>query len=239
MKTMSQPVIGITLDSEESGEYSAFPYYVLRENYCRAIRQAGGIPLLLPHEAELAEAYIARIDGLVVTGGNFDVDPSYYGAGNRHATVVTKDRRTAFELALMEGALARRMPLLGICGGEQLLNVVLGGTLIQHIPDSIENALQHEQKNPKNEVSHTVSIPEGTLLHRIVGSSQMQVNSTHHQAVDKVAPVMRVNAVAPDGVIEGIEHSEHPFCIGLQWHPEYEITAEDSAIFTHFIRAAI
>ncbi len=235
---MAQPVIGITLDSEESGAYSAFPYYILRENYCHAISRAGGIPLLLPQEVALAGHYAGLIEGLVVTGGNFDIDPATYGDGERHSTVITKDRRTAFEWALTEHALASHMPILGICGGEQLLNVILGGTLIQHIPDAVPGALEHEQKNPKNETSHSISITPGTLYHRIVGVSQMQVNSTHHQAVGKVAPGCVVNAIAPDGVIEGIEYSEHPFCIGLQWHPEYEITPEDSALFTHFVQAA-
>jgi putative glutamine amidotransferase len=235
---MSQPVIGITLDSEESGTYSAFPYYILRENYCHAISRAGGIPLLLPQEVALAGHYATLIQGLVITGGNFDIDPSHYGGANRHATVITKDRRTAFELALTEKALASNLPILGICGGQQLLNVILGGTLIQHIPDTVPNALEHEQKNPKNETSHRVSVTPGTLFHKIVGVSSLEVNSTHHQAVDQVAPSCRVNAIAPDGVIEGIEHSTHPFCIGLQWHPEYEITTSDSALFNHFIQAA-
>src|SRR5271165_6001918 len=130
---MAQPVIGLTLDHEPPGGYSKFPWYAIRENYCNAVRRAGGLPILLPHDPDAAAAYLDRIDGLVVTGGGFDVDPALFGAATRHPSVTTKDRRTAFEFAATKGALAGGMPVLGICGGQQLLNVVLGGTLIQHI----------------------------------------------------------------------------------------------------------
>ena len=142
---MSQPVIGVTLDSEEPGGYSKLPWYALRQNYCEAVARAGGLPILLPHEPAQAEAYLERIDGLVVTGGAFDVDPALFGAATRHATVKLKTKRTAFEIEIAKGALARNMPVLGICGGQQLLNVVLGGTLIQHIPDEVSGALAHER----------------------------------------------------------------------------------------------
>ena len=105
--------------------------------------------MALPHDAALAGDYLDRIDALVVTGGAFDVDPALYGAGDRHATVTLKEGRTAAELALTRGALQRDMPVLGICGGQQLLAVALGGTLIQHIPDAIPDALAHEQPNPR------------------------------------------------------------------------------------------
>lgn len=235
---MTQPIIGITLDYEAVGGYSPMPYYALRENYCQAVSKAGGIPLLLPHEVEKAAHYLKLIDGLIIPGGNFDIDPSHYGVDFRHQTVITKDRRTLFELAITKMALAENMPILGICGGQQLLNVILGGSLIQHIPDSINNALEHEQATPKTETSHPVAITPGSLLHKIVQQPKLEVNSSHHQAVDKVAPKVIVNALAPDGVIEGIEYTEHRFCLGLQWHPEYEITAGDSAIFHHFIQAS-
>ncbi len=235
---MSRPLIGITLDSEQPGGYSKFPWYAVRENYCGAVAAAGGLPLPLPHEPELAENYLDRIDGLIVTGGAFDVDPALFGDTSRHATVVTKDRRTAFELAVTRGAIDRDMPVLGICGGEQLLNVVLGGTLIQHIPDAVENALAHEQPNPRNEPGHDVAVTPGTLLARITGAATMSVNSAHHQAVRAVGENVVVNAVAPDGVIEGIELPGRQFCLGVQWHPEFSIDPGDALIFESFIEAA-
>ena len=143
---MAQPVIGLTLDHEPPGGYSSFPWYAIRENYCNAVRRAGGLPILLPHDPEAASAYLERIDGLIVTGGGFDVDPLLFGEATRHPTVKTKDRRTAFELAAAKSALAQNMPVLGICGGQQLLNVALGGTLIQHIPDEIPDCLPHRDR---------------------------------------------------------------------------------------------
>jgi len=235
---MAHPVIGVTLDSEPPGGYSKFPWYALRENYSASITRAGGLPVLLPHEPEQAERYLAIIDALVVTGGAFDVDPSLFGAASKHPSVKTKDRRTAFERAITEGALARDMPVLGICGGQQLLNVVLGGTLIQHIPDEVPGALEHEQKNPRNEAGHTVALAPASLLSRITGAVEMAINSAHHQAVRTVGAGVLVNAIAPDGVIEGIEAPGRRFCLGVQWHPEFAIDPGDEKIFAALIAAA-
>jgi putative glutamine amidotransferase len=214
------------------------PWYALRQNYCDAVARAGGLPVPLPHEPDLAGEYLARLDGLLITGGAFDVDPSLFGASTRHATVKTKDRRTAFEYAITRGAIDADKPVLGICGGQQLMNVVLGGTLIQHIPDEIKNPLPHEQPNPRTEAGHAVKIVAGTLLHRVVKELELPVNSAHHQAVKDVGKGIVVNAVAPDGVIEGIEDPRRRFVIGVEWHPEYSISPGDDRLFDAFIRAA-
>jgi putative glutamine amidotransferase len=232
-----RPIIGVTLDSEQPGGYSKYPWYALRQNYADAIVAAGGLPVALPHDAALAADYLDRIDALVVTGGAFDVDPALYGDGDRHATVTLKEGRTAAELALTQGALARDLPVLGICGGEQLLAVALGGTLVQHIPDSVADALEHEQPNPRHEPGHPVAVVPGTLLHRIVGALEMQVNSAHHQAVRAPGPHAVVNATAPDAVIEGLEDARYRFCLGVQWHPEFFIDLGDRRIFDAFIAA--
>ena len=184
-----------------------------------------------------AEPYLETIRGLVIAGGDFDVDPALFGATERHEKVRTKDARTAFELAITRAALARDMPVLGICGGQQLLHVALGGTLIQHIPDAIEGALEHEQPNSRTEAGHELTVEEGTLLHRIVGVATMAVNSAHHQAAADAPPGVVVNARAPDGVIEGIEAPSRHFCLGVQWHPEYAISEGDGRIFAAFIKA--
>jgi len=235
---MTQPFIGLTLDSEPPGGYSQLPWYALRQNYCAAVVRAGGLPILLPHEPDQAAAYLAHLDGLVVTGGAFDVDPALFGADSRHPTVHTKDRRTGFELAITRLAIAADKPVLGICGGQQLMNVALGGTLIQHIPDEVPAALAHEQKNPRNEPCHVVRLAEGTRLREIAGRDEVPVNSTHHQAVKAPAPGMTVDAVAPDGIIEGIEDPRRRFCIGVQWHPEYAISDADLRLFAAFVDAA-
>jgi putative glutamine amidotransferase len=234
----SRPRIGLTLDAEPPGGYSKLPWYAIRENYCSAIARAGGLPIALPHEVELAGAYLELLDGLVVTGGAFDLDPALYGAADRHPTVTTKDRRTGFELELTRAALARDLPILGICGGQQLLNVALGGDLIQHIPDAVPGCLAHEQPNPRTEPGHVVEVLEGTRLHALGGGGgRLEVNSAHHQAAGRVGPGVVVSGRAPDGVIEAIEAPARRFCIGVQWHPEYGISAADDALFDALIEA--
>ena len=234
------PIIGFTLDYEEGSTsgYSKYPWYALRDNYTASVARHGGAPIALPHEVEQVETYLDMLSGLVITGGNFDVPPALYGDHAVHEKVTTKPRRSAFEWAITEGALKRNMPILGICGGEQLLNVILGGTLIQHIPDSVPNAFAHEQPNPRHEPGHEVAIIANTLLYKIVGSATLAVNSAHHQAVGIAAPGAVVNARAADGVIEGIEYPAHPFCLGVQWHPEFSITKADEKIFAAFVAAA-
>jgi putative glutamine amidotransferase len=233
----AQPKIGLTLDAEPPGGYSQLPWYAIRANYCEAIVRAGGLPVALPHEVELADAYLEVLDGLIVTGGAFDLDPSHYGVSERHVTVRTKDRRTAFELAITKAALRRDRPLLGICGGQQLLNVVLGGDLIQHIPDAVPGCLAHEQPNPRTEPGHSVEVLAGSRLHEIGGALRLEVNSAHHQSAGAVGPGVVVSGRAPDGVIEAIEMPERHFCIGVQWHPEYRISAADDALFAALIEA--
>ncbi|MDA8247544.1 MAG: gamma-glutamyl-gamma-aminobutyrate hydrolase family protein [Rhodospirillales bacterium] len=233
----SRPVIGVTLDAEPPGGYSKYPWYALRTNYADALAAAGALPVALPHLPALAADLLDRIDALVITGGAFDVDPALYGDGARHATVTLKEGRTAAELALLQGALDRDLPVLGICGGEQLLAVALGGTLIQHIADTVPDALAHEQPNPRHQPGHGVAIAPGTRLARIVGTATMQVNSAHHQAVRDAGPAAVVNATAPDGVIEGIESPRHRFCLGVQWHPEFLIDPGDARILAALVAA--
>ena len=238
MSPAQAPIIGFTLDYEEGGGYSKYPWYAIRDNYCASVARHGGAPLALPHEVAFVDTYLDLIDGLIVTGGNFDVPPEMYGDQSVHAKVTTKPRRSAFEWAITKGAIVRNIPILGICGGQQLLNVILGGTLIQHIPDTIKQPLAHEQPNPRHEPGHEVAILANTKLYEIIKAPTASVNSAHHQAVATVAPGVTINARAPDGVIEGIEYQAHPFCLGVQWHPEFEITKADAAIFTAFLQAA-
>lgn len=237
---MMTPLIGFTLDYETgapTGQYSKFPWYALRDNYTASVAAAGAAPIGLPHEISAIPRYLELLDGLVITGGNFDVPPQMYGEEVKSERVETKPRRTEFEWAITKGCIERGIPVFGICGGQQLLNVILGGTLIQHIPDTVPDALAHEQPNPRTEPGHKVAIVAGTLLHSIVGADALSVNSAHHQAVGTPAPGAIVNATAPDGVVEGIEWPDHPFCLGVQWHPEYHVTPADTALFKAFVTA--
>ena len=233
-----RPLIGITLDCEHAGGYANLPWYALRQNYCDVVADGGGIPVLLPYTTYAAETYVTRLDGLLISGGDFDIDPSWFGNDQKHDTVKTKDRRTHFEFAITEASLTNNIPVLGICGGQQLLNVVLGGTLIQHIPDTVVDALAHEQPNPRDESGHSVTVMADTLLHQIVGRSELAVNSAHHQAAQDVGDGVVINALAPDGVVEGIEDPRQHFCLGVQWHPEYLVSAGDRSILNAFVDAS-
>jgi putative glutamine amidotransferase len=235
-----RPLIGISLDIESNNpSYSQHPWYALRQNYSHALVQAGATTLALPHDTTAVDQYLDILSGIVITGGAFDVDPQLYGAQPRQGLLRLKPERTAFEMALLQGALDRKMPLLGICGGEQLLAVVLGGTLVQHIPDEIPKALEHLQDYDAARTSHAIQIVEGTLLHRLTQTPEMPVNSRHHQAVKDVPEPLTISATAPDGVVEAIElpTSVHPFCLGVQWHPEFQATGYDTKILQGFVAA--
>lgn len=235
---MTQPLIGITLDHRLHGEYSSYPWYALRQNYCDAVLKAGGIPLVIPYSSDHISAYLNRIDGLLMPGGMFDVDPCHYGQEIRHEKVAVNEVRDSFDILVLKEALRRRTPFLGICAGQQMLNVVLGGTLYQHIADDVLDALAHEQTIAPHLPSHPIMIKKGTRLYDISQSTFASVNSTHHQAVHVLGQDLTASAHAPDGVIEAIEITGHPFCLGVEWHPEYQHTTLDQNLFHHFIKAA-
>jgi putative glutamine amidotransferase len=233
------PIVGVTLDLQKPGEYSKFPWYALRQHYATAITTCGGHTIVLPYDISAIPAFIDLMDGLVLTGGDFDIDPQYYGEEDVHPKTSPNLERTHFELALVRAALERDMPILGICGGQQLIHVALGGALVQHIPDTYTTDIAHEQPTPRDQVSHVVDAVPGTKLHAIIQSPQWHVNSAHHQSVQEppFGSAIVVNARAPDGVIEGIESSRHRFCVGVQWHPEFLITVEDRKLFDAFLGA--
>lgn len=217
-----RPNIGITPDVSTPTEESPHPRYELKVAYADAVFRAGGLPMVLPYtdEAQIIDNYLDRISGLVVTGGAFDIPPEAYGETARDGLGPLKRTRTAFETELLKGALKRNLPVLGICGGMQLLHVVLGGTLFQDIRTECQQAREHEQKHDRTQPQHPVDVKDGTHLAELTGRGQLMVNSTHHQAARKLGEHVVVSAVAPDGVIEGIEAKNHPFAIGVQWHPE-------------------
>ena len=241
---MKKPTIGITLDYRKQGDFSCYPWYAVTEIYIKAVYHAGGIPVLLaPHPGEdLVKNYLSSVQGLIITGGNYDIDPALYGCEDTYPGNKIDPIRTKFEWMMIEQALDKDLPLLGICGGHQLLNVVLGGTLIQHIPDSIEHALVHESNMvhplgmPREKAAHSIKISENTLLHKIVKTESLEVNSAHHQAIHKLGKTVVVNAEAPDGVIEGIEVPGVRFCLGVEWHPEFHVNEGDAKIFEHLIK---
>jgi gamma-glutamyl-gamma-aminobutyrate hydrolase PuuD len=229
------PLIGITADlssrdSRPSKLHKEATLF-LSQRYCRAVEVAGGLPLLLPPILSKASAkrLLQRLDGLLISGGNFDIHPSYYGEKPVPALGELKPERTEFELELVNVALARDLPLLGICGGAQAINVALGGSLYQDIATQFPNPAKHQMSHKKTTGGHAISINPGTRLHRILRRTRLEVNTTHHQAVKRPGRGLIVNATAGDGVIEGIESSRQSFVLGVQWHPErYEAMAPDT-----------
>jgi putative glutamine amidotransferase len=210
---VSRARIAIPLDVSVSGRYEQ------PRAYADAVRDAGGLPLPVPcGDPSLAAEYLALCDGLLVAGGDFDIPPERYGEVRRPGCGPSRPGRTAFEEAMATGALAAGMPVLGVCGGMQLLAVVRGGALHQHLPDDL--GVSHEQPPPKDVPSHAVAVEPGSLLARLVGLQSLQVNSTHHQAVSRPGTGVTVTGRAPDGVVEAIELDGHPFALGVQWHPE-------------------
>jgi putative glutamine amidotransferase len=193
--------------------------------------------LLLPYAEELVGSYLDLCHGLLVAGGDFDPDPALYGA-TPHPTVKLKPLRTQFELALLRQALERRMPVLGICGGMQLLNVVRGGSLVQDIPSCRPGALEHRSLGRVPFPAHPVRLDPGSALARMVGSTALVVNTSHHQAVDRLGEGLVACAWSEDQMVEAIEDPAYPFCMGTQWHPEYRQTPQEDALMQAFLEAA-
>ena len=237
-----KPIIGITLDSaidSEKNKYSAFPWYALRKNYVDCVTLAGGIPVLLPHDLKALDEVVSIIDALIVPGGDEDINPRFYSEEIISSKVKTNDVRAEFEIELVRRVLEQDIPFLGICNGMQILNVVCGGSLIQHIPDYHKSDINHEQSAPKHIPSHPINIMQGTKLANIAkGSLKAEVNSTHHQAVKDLGRGLTVSATAPDGIIEAIESLNHRFAIGVEWHPEYLNSELDLNLFKKLVETA-
>jgi putative glutamine amidotransferase len=219
------PVIGITADlsaAPPGTKSKSETTVLLPSRYYRAIELAGGLPVILAPIAINARLrqLVASLDGLLISGGDFDIHPSFYGEKPIEGLGNIKHERTQFELELTQWALTRDLPTLGICGGAQAINVALGGSLYQDIATQKPNAGEHQQGAKKETGGHRVRIRTGTRLDQIVRRRTLEVNTTHHQAVKTLGKGLVVNATAEDGVIEGIESSNHSFVIGLQWHPE-------------------
>ncbi|MBM4043027.1 MAG: gamma-glutamyl-gamma-aminobutyrate hydrolase family protein [Planctomycetes bacterium] len=207
-------------------------------NYAASVLDAGGLPLLFPPVEESSVADLLDIvDGLVLTGGR-DYDPAVYGEPRHPATELLDPRRAAFDVALARAALARGLPILGICGGAQLVNIALGGTLIQHVPDAFGTAINHTW-GAGAEPFHEVDIEADSRLAAIIGAGRLRVNSSHHQAVGRLGNGLRIVARAPDGVVEAIEGTGNCFLLGVQWHPERMPSRPDQmALFSALVRAA-
>ena len=233
---MKKPIIGITLDSEKPGGYSKFDWYAIRKNYLETVEKMGGIAFPLSHNLNYVKPYANIIDGLIITGGNFSISPKLYGEKTTKFSKNQKINRTNFEYNICKESLKKNIPIIGICGGEQLINVFFGGTLIQHIPTYHYKTSNHEQKKPRNKTSHSVIINKSSKLFKIIKKSYINVNSAHYQSVNVPGKNVIISGVASDGVVESIENNNYKWCIGVQWHPEFLITKSDKLLFKNFIK---
>lgn len=212
-------------------------------DYLESVRRAGGEPIEIPVGSEPPEQVLARVGGLMLTGGG-DVDPSLYGEAPHTTFQAAEPGRDQAEIDLVRAAVAAGVPVLAICRGMQVLNVALGGTLVQDIPSQVTGALSHSVPEPRHHVAHEVWVSKGSRLSTLLqehmeDGETCHVNSRHHQSVGTVAPGFEVTATSPDGVIEAIERPGDPFCVAVQWHPEnFWRTGEFRELFEGFVAAA-
>lgn len=212
-------------------------------DYLESVRRAGGDPVEVRPGSEEPDAILRRVHGVLLSGGG-DVDPARYGQAPHPTYQPAEPGRDDFEIALARLAVQRGIPVLAICRGMQVLNVALGGTLVQDIPSQIHGALNHSVPEPSHAIAHDVWVTKGSRLAALIqdhleDEETCRVNSRHHQAVDRPAPGFDVTATSPDGVVEGMELTGDQFCVAVQWHPEnFWRTGEFRSLFEGFIRAA-
>tara|TARA_Y100000588_G_C14253928_1_gene924619 strand:+ start:1797 stop:2558 length:762 start_codon:yes stop_codon:yes gene_type:complete len=246
---MQKPKIGISCDLSKR----TFPEnpkerdrHVLMDAYILSIIKSGGLPFLLPSvtEVNLTSHFIRNLDGILVSGGAHDIDPSNYDE-DRHAKCAPPNiKRENFEICLIKKAMELDMPILGICGGMQAINVAAGGTLYQDIQSFFDNPLQHQPDEESTYSFHNIEI-ESSKLEELFSSSSELVNSNHHQSLKEVPESFHINAFSVDGVIEGIESKENSYILGVQWHPEslFSYMEEDfphsKKLFSSFIESSL
>ncbi len=206
--------------------------------YADAVARTGATPVLLPPvPPSHIEPLVGRLDALVISGGAFDVPPAYYHEPTRPLCGPQNDERSRFERALIQAGLAVALPMLGVCGGMQILNVTLGGGLFQDLSERPGSG-EHQQPHDKRQPQHPLRLAPGSRLAQIAGRTNLMANSTHHQAVRTLGTGLQVSATAPDGVIEAIEAPGPNFVLGVQWHPESLELQEHQAIYQALTKAA-
>ncbi|MDD2619833.1 MAG: gamma-glutamyl-gamma-aminobutyrate hydrolase family protein [Syntrophomonadaceae bacterium] len=226
-----QPIIGITANYSSSEKT-----YCLREAYALAVQKAGGTAIILPpiENEEIIKDYLTVCNGFILSGGG-DIDPVYWGQLPQYGLLEINPLRDCFELLLTREILEHKLAVLGICRGCQLLNVSMGGSLVQ----DINSNLNHEQKAPRDYAFHDIFIDRKSYLANILHNESIRVNSFHHQAIDEVGFKMRAVAYAPDGTVEAIESQETSFALGVQWHPEWLSDEHSDQLFRALVEAAV
>ena len=247
---MNRPVIGVPTQNLQSigGVPAEIPAsWVMSQRYVRALTAAGALPWMIPlvsEDADTLRGIYEQLDGIFLPGGA-DIDPGSYGE-DRHPRCDTSDPpRDAVELALVRWAMADRKPVLGVCRGLQLVNLAAGGTLYQDLAEQMPGSIKHDYfpfagRYPRDYLAHEVRVAESTRLADIFGAGVLKVNSMHHQGVRRLGDRLTVSAVAPDGLVEGIESADGSYLVGVQWHPEVLIDNSPATrrLFASFIDAA-
>ncbi len=237
---MSMPLIGLTTYNSEN-KYS-HPIVALMHQYIVAVREAGGVPILIPSgvENKSIKTFLERMDGILLTGGG-DIAIDRFD-GEPHVRVEGVDKeRDMIEFALLQAAVKSGKPFLGICRGFQVVNVALGGTLYTHIEDQLPGAIKHDYDSDSQRqfLAHAIRLENRSILAGILRESELMVNSLHHQGVKDLATTLEPAAYAPDGLVEGLELPGHPFGLAVQWHPEWLMNQQATRrLFTAFIKAA-
>jgi putative glutamine amidotransferase len=234
---MEKPWIGIPTRYHEKSEYIG-----QIRHYLDAILWAGGLPLMIPtvDDREILRAYVERIHGILLPGSPTDIDPRHYGATAHERLGRPYPERDATDFGILDLVEQTNIPVLGICFGAQSLNVHRGGSLVQDIPSLIAHAVPHDADDDRNPARHGVRIEEDSLIGRLAGRPELEVNSYHHQAVANPGRNLRAVAFAADGVVEAVEDATRRFVVGVQWHPErgWKEDPLSKALFSKFIEQA-
>lgn len=238
---MTAPLLGITTAGKSL--LDATPIVYANDAYVNALIQAGAVPLLIPFAIAEADwkSLCCRLDGLLLTGGG-DLDPALFNGETHPKVYGVEPARDHLEIGLTRIAVESGLPLLGICRGVQVMNVALGGTLYTHLADQFPNPLRHDYftETPRDYLAHRVTVDDQSRLAAILGKTKLEVNSLHHQGLNRLAPSLKPTAWATDGLVEGVEIDEHPFAVGVQWHPEWLPDSPPmQALFCAFVQAAI
>jgi putative glutamine amidotransferase len=234
-----KPIIGITGAYMKRNEHMEGVY--VHHDYHKTVAANGGIPVILPYiSPEITLETLSLCDGIILSGGE-DVDPQFYGQDPHIHLGPTLPDRDLVEIEIVKYAIRNNIPILAICRGTQILNVALGGTLIQDIPSQLQEPIQHSQTVERRRDTHWVKVSEDSKLFHILGSDKIRVNSLHHQALDKVSNDLRVVAMSSDGIVEAVEYMHSStFTIGVQWHPESMASTNRSMnnLFIEFIKSS-
>lgn len=238
---MTAPWIGVTANllPPQDGTIGTV---TVSEAYIKAVVSAGGIPLVIPAgiPSDDLPGLFARLDGILFTGGG-DIHPRRFNGESHPRVYGVEEQRDDLEIRLAQMAAEAGKPFLGICRGIQVINVALGGSLYTDIGDQKPGALRHDYfpNIPREHLAHAVAVEAGSRLAQALGGEQFEVNSLHHQGLQSIAPAMQVTATSPDGLVEAVELPDHPFAVGVQWHPEWlQAYQPQRQLFQALIRAA-